>query len=213
MARIPLLTPDTLRDPAGRLAGVEGWGESNILRVKANSPGALAVTMWHARWMREWLSLPARQRELAILQVGYSTRTAYEWAHHVVTGLANGLSEDDIRAIGLESAGEPSHLGEVDRCILRASRELVYDETVSDGTFRNLEQDLETEQIVDLIYLVCYYIGAVRGMRALEVELEPRFADVLIRFPIAAVIVNKGCGGAHRGPSGDAGSAVHAGEW
>ncbi|HSY14873.1 MAG TPA: carboxymuconolactone decarboxylase family protein [Jatrophihabitantaceae bacterium] len=188
MARIPLLTPETLSDPGGRLDQFDGWEGSNVLRAKANSPGALAMSMWHARWMREWFSLPSRQRELAILQVGYATEAAYEWAHHVVTGLANGLAEEDIRAISRESLGEHSHLSPVDRCILRASRELVYDETVSDETFRNLEEYFQAEQLVDLIYLICYYIGAVRGMRTFNIELEPRFAEILSRFPLASAL-------------------------
>jgi alkylhydroperoxidase family enzyme len=183
MARVPYLTAETVNDPEGHLSGVTGWDRSNVLRARANSPAALAATMQQARWIRELLTLPARYRELAILQVGYSTQTAYEWAHHIEIGLASGLSEEDIRAIALESADAPTHFEEIDRSVLRAAREMTQDLTISDSTFDGLRRHLTAAQIVDLVGLVAFYNGGVRVMRALQIDLEPRLVGLVERFP------------------------------
>ena len=183
MARVPYLTAETVNDPGGHLSGFTGWDRSNLLRARANSPAALAATMQQARWIRELLTLPPRYRELAILQVGYSTQTLYEWAHHIEIGLANGLSEADIHAIALESADAPTHLDEIDRIVLRAAREMTRDLTISDSTFDGLRRHLTAAQIVDLVGLIAFYNGGVRVMRALQIDLEPRFSGFIERFP------------------------------
>ena len=46
----------------------------------------------------------ARLRELAILQVGYVSRIAYEYAHHIEIGRGVGVSDEDLRALAIESA-------------------------------------------------------------------------------------------------------------
>ena len=54
--------------------------------------------------------LDPRLRELAILQVGYLAKSPYEYSHHVKIGREFGVSDDDIRAIGEETAGRASKL-------------------------------------------------------------------------------------------------------
>jgi alkylhydroperoxidase family enzyme len=183
MARVPYVTAETVNDPEGHLSGFTEWDRSNVLRARANSPAALAATMHQARWIRELLTLPARYRELAILQVGYSTQTAYEWTHHIEIGLASGLSEKDIHAIALESVDAPTHLDEIDRMVLRTAREMTQDLTITDSTFDGLRRRLTSAQIVDLVGLVSFYNGAVRVMRALQIDLEPHLIGFFERFP------------------------------
>ena len=43
--------------------------------------------------------LPARDRELMILRVGWRCRAEYEWAQHVPIGRAAGLSDDEIERV------------------------------------------------------------------------------------------------------------------
>ena len=184
MGRVPYLNPETVTDPDGHLAGVSGWARSNLLRARANSPAALAATLQQSRWIRELLSILPRQRELAILQVGYSTKTAYEWVHHIDIALASGLTEEDIRAIALESAGGTSHLDELDRAVLRAAREMTDDLIITDPTFDILRRRLTAGQIVDLVALIAFYNGGVRVMRALEIDIEPDLARLIDQFPL-----------------------------
>lgn len=83
---------------------------SNITRAVAHSPVLANLVAARGMYFRHQSGLNPRLRELAILQVGYSTRSAYEWAHHVDVALSFGVSRDDIRAISVESEGGETHL-------------------------------------------------------------------------------------------------------
>lgn len=47
---------------------------------------------------------------MATLQVGYLTRLAYEYSHHIKIGRNFGVSDDDIRVIVEETNGRPTSL-------------------------------------------------------------------------------------------------------
>ena len=63
----------------------------------------------HPALLRRWLvfgnhvlgksTLPARERELAILRTGWLCRAEYEWGHHVAIGKDAGLSADEIKRV------------------------------------------------------------------------------------------------------------------
>lgn len=48
--------------------------------------------------------------EIATLQVGYLTRPAYEYSHHIKIGRNFGASDGDIRVIVEETNGRPTSL-------------------------------------------------------------------------------------------------------
>ena len=78
-------------------------------------------------YIRHKSKLDPRLRELAILQVGYLANSPYEYSHHVKIGREFGVSDDDIRAIGEETAGRPSKLDPLAKAVLRAAREMTQD--------------------------------------------------------------------------------------
>jgi len=47
---------------------------------------------------------------MATLQVGYLTRPAYEYSHHIKIGRNFGVSDADIRVIVEETNGRPTSL-------------------------------------------------------------------------------------------------------
>src|SRR5271169_5460866 len=61
----------------------------------------------HPKLLKRWLvfgnhvlsksSLPAREREMVILRMGWLCRAEYEWGHHVAIGKQSGLNADEIR--------------------------------------------------------------------------------------------------------------------
>jgi alkylhydroperoxidase family enzyme len=139
-------------------------------------------------YLRNESTLNARLRELAILQVGYSTRSAYEWAHHVDVALSAGVSEDDIRAIGAETDGKSSHLEPLASTVLAATRALTDTLVLPQHLFEALAAALSNEQLVDLFVAIGEYNGLVRVMSAIEIDLEPEYAGYLDRFPLPAAM-------------------------
>ena len=74
-------------------------------RAMANNPEAARAMTGLAMYIRHKSKLDPRLRELAILQVGYLAKSPYEYSHHVKIGREFGVTDDDIRAIGEETAG------------------------------------------------------------------------------------------------------------
>jgi alkylhydroperoxidase family enzyme len=135
-------------------------------------------------YIRHQSKLDPRLRELAILQVGYLTRCAYEYVHHIEIGRTFGVSDDDIRAIADETAGKPTKLDPLAKAVLRASREMTSDLGISDATFAVLRPSLDNERIVDLVLAIAFYNSTVRVLESLKVDLEPECRHYLEEFPL-----------------------------
>ena len=89
-------------------------------RAMANSPNAARAMTGLAMYIRHKSKLDPRLRELAILQVGYLAKSPYEYSHHVKLGREFGVSDDEIRAVGEETAGRPTKLDPLPTTGLRA---------------------------------------------------------------------------------------------
>jgi alkylhydroperoxidase family enzyme len=118
MARVPYLDQSDLapehRDLLAR--------NINLFRAMVHSPHGARAFHGLGEFIRHKSRLDPRLRELAILQVGYLTRSVYEYTHHIKIGRGSGVSDDDIRAIAAETAGRPSSLEPLARTVLLAAR-------------------------------------------------------------------------------------------
>jgi alkylhydroperoxidase family enzyme len=180
MARVPYVNREDLPEHLQHLPR----SASNITRALSNSPYVAHHSGVIAHYFRDESPLDARLRELAILQVGYSTRCAYEFYHHVKAALDAGVSEGDILAIAAETAGRGSALEPLAKAALRAAREMTDGLSVTASTFAELKRGLDDRSIVELIFAIANYNGVVRMLESLEVELEPEYSVYLGRFPL-----------------------------
>jgi alkylhydroperoxidase family enzyme len=160
--------------------------DANVTRALSNSPQLAFLSGSMARYIRHETKVDPRLRELAIIQVGYSARSAYEYTHHIKIGFSFGVTEDDLRAIAQETAGRPSKLEPLAKSVLRAAREMTDGRTVSDKTFAELRAAFDNTQLVELLYAIANYNGVVRILAALQVDLEDEYRSYLEKFPFAA---------------------------
>ncbi len=182
MARIPYLSPDDLAEADRDLLK----RPITLHRALVNSPGMTRAFLGLGQHIRYGSRLDPRLRELAIIQVGYLTRSGYEFSHHAKLGLQQfGVTEDDIRAIARETDGEAGAGGfpELETAVLRAAREMVVDLAVSDATYAVLERHLDRELLVDLVVTIGFYCGVVRILASLQIDVEDDYAPYLERFP------------------------------
>ena len=143
----------------------------NIFRTFAQMPKALtAFLAWGGYVLSRRNSLPPRERELAILRVGYLCGAGYEWTQHVPIGRDGGLSDEEIERI---KAG-PTAPGwsAIDAAILRASDELVRDHFIADATWRDLAELGDTGR-ADLVFTVGQYTQVSMILNSLGVQLDP----------------------------------------
>ncbi len=180
MARLPYL------DRADLPPGLQNLLERNINlhRLLVHSP--IATRAWHifARFIRHESRLNPRLRELAILQVGYLERSVYEYSHHIKIGREYGVSDDDIRAIGEETAGRPTELDPLAKAVLRAAREMTLGLAISERTFQELQQSLDNERLVDLVLTIGFYNAVVRILATLKIDVEDDYKQYLDEFPL-----------------------------
>jgi alkylhydroperoxidase family enzyme len=156
----------------------------NLHRLLVHSP--IATRAWHifARFIRHESRLDPRLRELAILQVGFLERSEYEFSHHIKIGREYGVSDDDIRAIGEETAGRPSKLDPLAKAVLRAAREMTQGLAISERTFQELQQGLDNERLTDLVLTIGFYNAVVRILATLKIDVEDDYKKYLDEFPL-----------------------------
>ena len=135
----------------------------------------------HPKLLKRWLvfgnhvlaksTLPARDRELAILRVGWLCRAEYEFGQHVVIARAAGVSDAEIERVvaGPDAPGWDAG----DAALLRAVDELHGDAFVGDATFAALQQRYDIRQILDLIFCVGQYQLVSMALNTLGVQLDP----------------------------------------
>ena len=71
----------------------------NIVRTLANHPALAKRWRVFGNHILAKNTLPAREREILILRIGWLCRSGYEWGQHVVIGKASGLSDEEITRI------------------------------------------------------------------------------------------------------------------
>ena len=96
----------------------------NLLRLMSHSPNG--ATAFHAmgQYIRHESPLNPRLREMAILQIGYVTRSVYEYTHHIKISRDFGVTDEDIRAIAAETKGQKTQLDPLTQTVLRAARSI-----------------------------------------------------------------------------------------
>ena len=154
--RVPLCDLSTLSAEDREMA------EKN--RIEGKVPNIFATLVNHPKLARSWLrfagyilsrqTLPARDRELAILRIGWLNQAPYEWEQHVRVGRQCGISDQEIERIKQgPGAGWNPH----DAAILRACDELYENSVVSDETWSALAQRYNTQQMMDLVFTIGQY--------------------------------------------------------
>ncbi len=117
-------------------------------------------------------SFPARERELAILRIGWLCRAEYEWGQHVLIGKQAGLLDEEIARI--PSGPDADGWSDRDRVILSAVDELHADAFIGEPTWQALAANFETEQLLDLIFTVGQYNLVSMVLNTLGVQLDER---------------------------------------
>ncbi len=169
----------------------------NIFRTLARHPGLF----------RKWMpfggkllngKLPARERELAILRVGWLCRSDYEWGQHVPIGRRAGLTEDEIARI--PSGPKGSGWSELDRAILSATDELHESACIADATWVRLAAEYDEKQLIELVMCVGQYHLVSFALNTFGVQRE----EGVVGFPDVVTVFAEGVRQVVRGlPAGE----------
>jgi len=171
----PVTDPAVLSEETRQLLGSVSVGPAvNIFRTLARHPKLMKRWLVFANHILFKSTLPARDREILILRIGWLCRAEYEWGQHVLIGRAAGLTDEEIMRItrGPDAEG----WSPFDATLLRATEELHNDSRVSDGTWSALAERYSTEQLMDVVFTVGQYALVSMALNSFGVQLDPGVA-------------------------------------
>ena len=115
-------------------------------------------------------TLTPRQRELLVLRVAAVRDSAYEWAQHGCWPRDVGITDEEVARLaeGPDADGWPG----LDAALVRAVDELLADALVSDDTWAALAAELDTQQLMDVVFTVGAYDLLAMAFRSFGVELD-----------------------------------------
>lgn len=185
MARIQLAEesemPDGKEDLLSAMASPEDIEEQyrhlmtssrrNVYGAFGKSPAALEAFRALAGTLWSESELSSRQRELAILRTARELDSRYVWHQHGRIALSEGLSADEIRAVGMNALetfdDEEAALLSYVRAYLTGS--------VDDALHDAVAAHFDEREIVEIGMLTGVYAIICRSMDALDVDLEEGF--------------------------------------
>jgi alkylhydroperoxidase family enzyme len=142
----------------------------NIFMTMARDPAAAkAFLAWGNYILSKKNGLPAREREIVILRIGYLCKSGYEFTQHTRIGLQSGLTEDKIERIkrGADAGWAPA-----DAVLIRACDDLNRDHFVSDAVWAELGRFYDDKQKMDLVYTAGQYTQVSMLLNSFGVQLD-----------------------------------------
>jgi len=114
--------------------------------------------------------MPARERELAVLRIGWLLRAPYEWGEHVDIGQRYGVTKEEIQRV-IEGSAAPGWT-EHEAAILRAVEEILENLTVSEATWAVLAKTWDEQQLLEFPMMVGQYVCTAIVQNSLRIRLE-----------------------------------------
>lgn len=171
--RVPPLADDQLTaDQEAALQPVRNgtMGVLNIFRTLAHAPKALSrFNDWGGYVLSRRNDLPAREREIVILRVGYLCKSGYEFTQHTRIGLQSGLTDAEIENI---KRGADAGWSAADAVLIKAADELVGDHFISDATWAELGRHYSQKQCMDVVFTVGQYTQVSMILNTFGVQLD-----------------------------------------
>src|SRR5215472_4852330 len=93
----------------------------NIFKVLLNHPKLVRSWGRFGNYILQGSTLPAREREIAILRIGWLNQAPYEWEQHVRVGKQAGLTDAEIEQI---QKGPQAGWNRHDAALLQAADDL-----------------------------------------------------------------------------------------
>jgi alkylhydroperoxidase family enzyme len=178
MARLPYVdlesAPEKVRETMERLPV-----KLNVFRMMANADTCFRPLLQLGSAILGGLALPARLRELLILQVGKGSPAPYEWTQHVPIARVAGASDEQIAAVERGDFAAACFDAR-ERAALRAGAELLRAPKLSDAAFAELERHFPPREIVEILVTVGYYMMLARLLESTAVDIDPPAGTAVI---------------------------------
>ena len=177
----------SLRPTSPRIAPVQHIDDelAAILGMGINAPDGTPLNIFgtiahHPRLLKRFMNfaglflnkglLPAREREIVILRVGWNCQSVYEFGQHTVIGQRVGLSLSEIGA--LTRRPNEYNWSDRDAALIAMSDELCADNCVSETTWKLLTTDWKENELIELVMVAGTYRLVSGFLNTMGVELD-----------------------------------------
>ncbi|MEM8905475.1 MAG: carboxymuconolactone decarboxylase family protein [Actinomycetota bacterium] len=140
----------------------------NIFGVLAHHPKLLKRFNLMGGFLLNKGLVPAREREIVILRVGWNARSVYEFGQHTVIGRDVGLADTEIAAI----AGAPHDWSADDQALIDLADDLCARDAVSEATWAALRPRWSDAELVELVVCAGFYRLVSGFLNTFGVELD-----------------------------------------
>jgi 4-carboxymuconolactone decarboxylase len=171
----PRIAP--LVDLTEELQTIMGGGINSPAGTPLNIFGTIA---YHPKLLKRFMNfaglflnkglLPAREREIVILRVGWNCQSVYEFGQHTVIGQRVGLSMTEMAALTKESSTHK--WSDRDVALIAMSDELCADNCVSDATWKSLTTYWKEDELIELVMVAGTYRLVSGFLNTMGVELD-----------------------------------------
>ncbi|KUI47952.1 carboxymuconolactone decarboxylase [Mycobacterium sp. GA-1199] len=151
----------------------------DIIGLLARHPKMARRFLSFNGWLLQRGELPLRLRELAVLRVALTRRSAFFWGEHFKVATDGGVPEEDIARLAKGNEG----FAGADRLVLDATDELISQGRSEETTWQGLTDELGTHQAMELIFVVGTY--AMLAMAFDTWSLAPPAGSAPLPEPLA----------------------------
>lgn len=155
--KVPLVDPATAT-PEQQDVIRRGQGDRpyvpKVYATVANHPDLALPWMRFGSALLHHGTLAGRDREILILRAARNAEAPYEWGQHVGWARNEGLTDEEIAAVG--GPGAPA-LPEWETALCRAADELATHARLTDATWATLAERYDTNHMIEACFVVGQY--------------------------------------------------------
>jgi 4-carboxymuconolactone decarboxylase len=159
--------------PPGIKAMLGEW-VFNLHKTLAYSEKSLEKWMPFAKHILQDNALTARDREIAILRIGWNCRSPYEWGMHEGVARSVGFTDKDLEAICVGKNSD--NWTESEASIIAAVDDLHSHSTITDENWAKLKPHFNKQQLVDMVFLIGQFHMISIMLNAMRTPLEDNIA-------------------------------------
>ena len=148
----------------------EGLPALNIFATMAKHPKLLDRFNRFGGFLLFRGLVPAREREIVILRVGWRSGSVYEFGQHTVIGKGAGLTDEEVVLLAAEQTGGWS---EDDRNLIELADQLCSTNSVDDSLWERLRRRWNEPELMELLVVAGFYRLVSGFLNAARVPLEP----------------------------------------
>ncbi len=112
-----------------------------------------------------------RDRELAVLRIGWLSQAPFEWGAHVKIAKRNGVTSEEVARIkeGSDAEGWTDH----ERALIRAMEELHFNSMITDETWALLAKSYNEKQLIEIVLMAGQYKTVAYLQNSLRLPIPP----------------------------------------